>query len=233
MKLSKRFTQIVAVLFCVLIVVSFSSCNRVEYFETTGWYCTHDEFQLYCDLYKAKIEELKSIYGIECDDKEEKRLYIDSDVSVYEINMFNDEFTIIIRFNNGEELAFYKIDLYYYGDSAASRENFENQRSLVNFINDFTNYVAFDTKTDKNYFEVLYNECKKSDGKPTVNYSYQYDSSASNNYHYDSVVGNIGYSVTLNYNAYGEYYKMQGDSNCMAFCNHYRFDGLLKPIDIS
>ena len=32
MKLSKRFTQIVAVLFCLLIVVSFSSCN------STYWY---------------------------------------------------------------------------------------------------------------------------------------------------------------------------------------------------
>ena len=135
--------------------------------------------------------------------------------------MFNDEFTIIIRFNNGEELAFYKIDLYYYGDSAASRENFENQRSLVNFINDFTNYVAFDTKTDKNYFEALYYECCEE------------KTFASNYYHYDSIVGNVGYYICLNTDAFDYYYKMQEDGDCMAICNCYRFEGLLKSIDIS
>ena len=216
--------KIISVL--LLFVIFLTSCNRVEYFETTGWNCTDENFQTYYrGLYKAKIAELKELYDLTFSEKESEEYN-----SKYQLCLYNDDFTIQIKFANGEELACYQIDLFYYGDSEASRKDYEKQRPLVNFINDFTNYVAFDTKTDKNYFEALYNECKKSKGKPTVIYSYQYDSIASNIYHYDSVVGNIGYSVTLNYNAYGEYYKMQGNSDCMAFCNHYSFYGLLKPI---
>ena len=67
MKLSKRFTQIVAVLFCVLIVVSFSSCNstywyryipstndlyaeiRPDYFPQSIWICNDPQINLVVD----------------------------------------------------------------------------------------------------------------------------------------------------------------------------------------
>lgn len=201
----------------LLFVIFLTSCNRVEYFEQSGWNCTDVIFQTYYNnLYKVKIAELKEIYNLRFSEQESKELN-----GNYQLYLYNDDFTIQIKFANGEKLAFYRIDLFYYGDSEVSRKDYEKQRSLVNFINDFTNYVAFDTKTDKNYFEALYYECCEE------------KTFASNYYHYDSIVGNVGYYICLNTDAFDYYYKMQEDGDCMAICNCYRFEGLLKPIDIS
>ena len=209
--------KIISVL--LIFVIFLTSCNRVQYYETASWNCTHDNFQTYYyDLYKAKIAELKSLYNIECEEVEEKSVYESSGREFYEMILFNDEFTIRINFANEVELAFYQIYLFYYGDLDASRGDYEKQRPLVNFVNIFTNYVAFDTKTDKNHFEALYYEC--SEGK----------SYASNMYHYDSAIGNVGYSVALNIDE-GYYYKMQKNDDYVAACNRYHFEGLLKPID--
>ena len=206
--------KIISVL--LLVVIFLTSCNRVEYFEQAGWNATEENFQTdYYYAYMAKTEELKVLHNIECH-IEEKFFQ-----KGYYIYLYNDDFTIGIRFLNSEKLAFYRIDLFYYGDSEASRKDYEKQRPLVNFINDFTNYVAFDTKTDKNHFEALYYEC--SEEEPFT----------SNYYHYDSIVGNVGYYISLNTNAFGYYYKLQEDDDCMAICNCYRFEGLLKPIDVS
>ena len=196
-----------------MFVALLFSCNRVEYYEKSEWHCTQEEFRgHYYDIYTEKIEELKYVYGIVCHKEEE---FFQKGYYIY---LYRDDFTIVIKFLNDNDLAFYNVDLYYYGDFDASRDDYKKQRSLVNFVNDFTNYVAFDTKTDKNYFESLYNECNK--GEPF----------ASNKYHYDSIVGNVGYDVMLNTDAFSYYYKMQKNNNCIAVCNCYRFEGLLKPI---
>ena len=199
----------------LIFVIFLTSCNHVEYFEKTGWNATEENFRTdYYYAYIAKTEELKVLHNIEW--------YVEDEFfpKGYYVYLYDDHFTITIRFLEDGGLGFYCIDLYYYGDSNASREDFEKQRPLVNFINDFTNYVAFDTKTDKNHFEALYYEC--SEGK----------SYASNMYHYDSAIGNVGYSVALKIDK-GYYHKMQKNDDYVAICNRYHFEGLLKPIDIS
>ena len=226
MKINKKVLFVplaVVVLYCC-IVASLFVIMAVEddekYAESSGWKCEEKDFYgKYAVSYQNKIEELMSLYEIEASVISEKR-NIDED-NIVEIYIYNDIFTVKIFFANRGLYADYKVNLFFYGSETTDLDDYETHRHLVQFINDLTKYVAYDTRSDErdNHFEALYLECKEKE-RDTSGYVY----------HFDHTVGNVGYYVGMKKDNFGYYYKMQKNSDIKISSNSFSFEGLLKPL---
>ena len=199
---------------------SLSGCIGTSYYSKSGW---NSKMELsyfetvYYEHYKEKIEELKELYGIEVETLEER---YGEDSNLLYIYLYNTLYTIKILVSPE---GYYKIGLYYYDDYYFGKTekvaDYEEIKNVVNFINVFTNYEAFDTVREENCFERLYKEsCASEKG------------SASFHYHYDSDVGNVGYTVET-YSTWGNYYyMMRKNSDTEIRCTALGFNGVLKPL---
>lgn len=192
--------------------------NYEEYYQTTGWSYEEEEFDnVYIEKCINKLQELKGLYNIDCSELIEHKDHY------YDVYLYNDLFTIKILLSYGKSYGKYSICLYYYGDEEHPLEDYESQKNLVNLVNDFTNYASFDSKTDQNHFERLHMESvQKSSGD---------HSSASDKYHFDHVIGYVGYSAGVYCNNGGYYYKVQKNSELDVLSNNYAFDGILKRLE--
>ena len=85
-----------------------------------------------------------------------------------------------------------------------------------------TNAVAFDTKADGNHFEQLYMQCKEQNVPGSKGIT--------DLYHFDQIVGDIGYRIRIESETYGYYYKMQKNKELEILSNRFTFNGLLKPL---
>ena len=196
--------------------------NQIElsYIRSSNWDCDMETFNSqYCLLYDQKLQELKNTYQLDCEEIIERS---ESGVSFF---LYNDCFTIIIGCSANDLYGTYKVELYYYNQNQDELYDYENQRALVNFINDFTNYVGFDVRSKSNQFELLYQNCLTIDkGEPIY---------SSNCYHFDNFIGNVGYVVDfdLEGDRFPYYYRMEENSDLRMPSVYYSFDGLLKPMD--
>ncbi|MBO7305068.1 MAG: hypothetical protein J6V09_07605 [Clostridia bacterium] len=201
-------------------IVGFESREDAKYAKASGWNCSQEEFcGEYIALYKAKIQELRILCGIDCN-VDIKQSNSDGN-NILSVNLYNDEFTIVAYFANFGMYGDYSVDLYYYGINSADLDDYEKYRNLVDFINELTMYAAYDTKTEENcnHFAKLHYECIQQELK---NNSYMY--------HFDHIVGDVGYSVGLKKDNYGYYYKMQKNSSVNILANSFSFKGILKPL---
>lgn len=201
-------------------IVGFESREDAKYAKASGWNCSQEKFcDEYAALYKAKIQELKTTYEIDCNEDIEQ--YNSGNDNILTVNLYNDEFTIVMRFGNFGLYGGYYVDLYYYGSDSGDLDDYGNYKHLVDFINDLTTYVAYDTRSEEsdNHFEKLHDECIQLELK---NNSYMY--------HFDHIVGDVGYSVGLKKDNYGYYYKMQKNSSVNILSNSFSFEGILKPL---
>ena len=211
------------IILCIILFFSsllMSSCG-MEYAKDSGWNRDIQNFDTkYVEFYKDKVAELKEKYSIDCVEKWEQK---DGDAGecILTASLYSDSYTICLLFANRRHFGDFEVKLYYYGENEESLSDYESQRPLVSFINDLTKYVAFDNKIegDENHFERLYNECHK-----------QSQSVASYIYHFDDLVGYVGYGVGVSKDNYGYYYKMEKNSELEILANSFVFEGLLKPI---
>ena len=203
---------------------SVSSCSFMDrllggdedYYKQSNWECTDEEFStVYYDLYQAKIDELKQVYQIECE-----TLVEHPEDRVYYIYLYSDIFTINFDFYNCNGYGSIKAKLYYFETANTSLDDYESQKPYVDFLNDFINYAGFDTITDNNQFEVLYQAGTTGSEREDK----------SNFYHYDSLVGNVGYYTILDYDGGGWYYRAEKNKECNLISNVFAFEGLLKPL---
>ena len=137
--------------------------------------------------------------------------------------IYSEDYTIVIFLGNSArgEVGFYDLYLYYYNDDRLNG-NYDVIKPVVEFANEITNILAYDTQTEENQFEKLYYEALSSD-----------DKFASNYYHFDNSVGNVGYLVFLKpeFSETGYYYMLQKKGSLKP-CFYFRFEGLLKPFDV-
>ena len=191
-----------------------------DYIKSSNWNCTNEEFvEEYIEYYNSKIEELKAFYGIECLEIV-KMLEHDNDI-IYIKQFYNDEVTIEVLFANRGLYGDYWVELYYFSENIDDLNNYEKQKKYVDFANDLTNAVAFDTKADGNHFEQLYMQCKEQTdpgGKGITDL-----------YHFDEFVGDVGYKVGVQLDTKGYYYKMQKNKELEILANEFSFNGILKP----
>ena len=83
-------------------------------------------------------------------------------------------------------------------------QHIKSQKNLVDFINELTHFVAYDTRKEEadNHFEKLYFECieESCTGK---NY----------NYHFDDFIGHVGYDVELS--NFGINHRFLSPTSCL------------------
>ena len=142
-----------------------------------------------------------------------------------EIYLYSEKFTIYISATNcGGIYGSLDVKLCYFGDMDAPISEYSSQQNLIDFINDFVRYVGYDTKHDENdnHFERLYNECVAGEEKKN---------SARYAYHFDNLVGELGYYVYLNDSSYTYLYQMPIEDDQKIHANCFIFKGLLKTQD--
>ena len=229
--MKRLFKLIILILICLF---SLTSCLELindaynafdknsQYYKGTGWDCDAESFKVrYYELYESKIRQLISQYGLDA----QFDMFIedlgdgDSKVIVW-IHLYTEEYTYRFRFANIGWVGHYDAELYCY-DIKNKNDDYSKLAHLVDVINDFTDYVAYDTKTEANRFESLFSEALQTD----VGF-------ASDVYHEDSLIGSVGYIINLNYNG-GYYYMMEENDELDLNCHRFEFKGLLKPLEIS
>lgn len=177
-----------------------------DYAFEPGWYCQHNEFEgLYYDLMCSKIDELESKYDLDFERSVEKKEYDTLDEIVLITKLSNDVATVKIEMINRVELAKFEIVLFFHSSDEYPKEDYEAQRPYVDFINDFTNFAAYDTKNEEgNFFEILYNRCDV-ESEHTAEWI-----------HFDDLIGNVGYN-----------FYIDNDNDCYRYL--YTFEGVMKP----
>ena len=134
------------------------------------------------------------------------------------ICLYSEEYTFVFTLTNIGWYGGYDANLYYY-DVESKDKDYAEFAHLVNLLNDFTNYVAYDTKNEENHFELLFNEASQA----AMGF-------ASDEYHHDSLIGSVSYSVNLDHKS-GYYYMMEKDNELEMDCYRFQFKGLLKPLE--
>ena len=214
----KKILKIVCLIFAIIFL---NSCYDNYYFKDAKWNCDNETFlSYYDDIYYKKICDLKEKYSISCQDKKEIENRDSQGVRI-SYYLYNEIFTIELILTSDIDYSKVIAYLYYYGEETPSKEykDFEN---IVNLLNDFVNYVSYDAKTDKNYFETLYNEAINK--KENLYASY--------NMHFDHTIGNLYYLVQLDSPKGGGYYYMLEKNEALEKENYrFEFRGLLKPIE--
>lgn len=186
---------------------SYTSPNR--------WNGSTDDFQeQYLAQYTEIVEECKSKNNLACS----QEIVLD-DPTLIRFLLYTDEFTIHMDF-----CLFYSargrlfVNLYYYGEDASSLYEYEEQAALVCFITDVIEACAYEPETDKAYFPSLYDKVIQDDTNRV----------ATEEIHYDEIVGPLGYEVWALYDGAAGLYKGTARDTDGLACNRYRFLGLLK-----
>lgn len=191
---------------------------EMAYYWWSNWgHCDTETFSnVYMPLYMNKVDELISEKELDC---EILITSLNDDPRSHVIYIYNNEFTIELNMYNNPTGGFaeYKGTLFYYGDENGFGD-YEDFKPMVDFLNDFTNYAAYDARAGQNQFERLYNEILES-GHRSRTYKL----------HFDTFVGEVKYVVNLA-TEHGYYYMAQHDSTIDKECYTFYFDGLLKPL---
>ena len=195
-----------------------------EYEKATGWSCSNEEFaDVYYAEYLAIVDTLWQKYGITCEKEIEEWHGENGALDGFTIEFHNDVAMVSITFNNHNSYGTFRIRLNYFGNDEAPFSDYESQRIYVEFINELTHSVAYDTRQEEcaNHFEKMFFEnLQITDGHPASNYYY----------HFDDLVGSVGY-VVVNDTFVDGSNKMQGDPDIDYPCSIFEFEGLLKPIE--
>lgn len=228
MKIFLKFMSLILVcLFALSSCISFCEDlynaldTNSQYYLGAGWNVDDETFASeYYDLYLNKIQSLKEKYELDCLIHIERSSLNEegNDKNKLVVFLYCEKYTILFEFTNCHDLGYYDAELYYYGDTQPS-EDYSDFSPLVEFINDITNYAAYDAKTESNRFEELYYEAVVDDD----------NNCAMDEYHHDSIIGGVYYLVNLNYiDEY--YYMLQHDSSFAKKAYDFRFNGILKPL---
>ena len=213
----------VIVLFIVpLVAIIYNNESNASYYLSSGWNCDNEKFKtMYLNRYGEKISELKTLYNLHFEEKLEVILNEEYDGITLVFSLYCEEYTIIFKLASFGDLGTVDANVYYFCDDANKCE-LENIQALLSLTNEFINYVSFDSIKDGNEFVRLFAESKsKPDGE-------QFES---NRYHYDSMIGNIGYYVCLIPKDWSYYYMTKGDDEAGKYGFRFTFEGLLQPFD--
>lgn len=214
---------IVIIVFAFIIVAFILVDHFIEtrYINGVNWNVDNETFESEnVVFYNEEILRLMNKYSLDCTLHTEKN-YNENGKLIYDFYLYCEDYTIVINMVNGYELGFYKIAVYYYNDNRLNN-NYNDIQPVVDFANEITNIIAYDTKMNENQFEKLYYDALNSEKKYATNY-----------YHFDNIVGNVGYKVDVRENtgslSSGYYYMLQKEHVAKS-CYVFEFDGVLKQL---
>lgn len=198
------------------------------YYLGANWDCNTEAFIAeYQPLYLEEIERLRNKYHLDMETTISAEHVKRSEDSLWkyrlEVYIYDERCSIRLLFTDieykNETQGYYKANLYYYG-SENGFGDYEDFKPMVEFLNDITNYTAYDARADQNHFERLYYEAVQNEGKHS-----------SWEIHFDNTIGNVRYLVQLaNENVGGYHYMALKDESIKKNCYHFNFEGLLKAL---
>lgn len=157
-------------------------------------------------------------YNLSCELNVEQDYDEESKSLEYNFFLYTDDYTVRLHFSNQNWIGYYSGTVYYYDIERNNVDYEEDIKPLTSFLNDFSAYVAYDTKSREDSFDILYETAKNSDngwGHDII--------------HFDNWIGYVDYIVDLTYEA-GYYYMANRDTSITKECYKFKFSGLLTPI---
>ena len=164
MQLLKALVKlIICIIVCSLTLTSCMSAvndfynamdKNSQYYKGAGWDCDAESFETqYSELYEKEMQLLLSQYNIDPQfDMSVESL--ENEKNKINICLYSEEYTFVFALTNIGWYGGYNANLYYY-DVESKDKDYAEFAHLVNLLNDFTNYVAYDTKNEENHFELL------------------------------------------------------------------------------
>lgn len=196
---------------CALVYIS----SAYQYHDRTNWDCDTEEFvEKYHALYLEKIDYLKNKYALDCISFVER----ERDGDKFSIYLYCERYTLHFIVNRLDSYGLYDGHLYYYGDETGYGE-YKDFKPMVDLLNDFTNYAAYDAETGKNMFEQLYYEALSNEDRCSNYEIYTRE-----------VAYEVLYSVDLAYRLGGYDYMLRKGVDLEKDCYYFRFEGLLKAL---
>ena len=146
----------VAITFWLLVFVAFvvlfiTSLPPSDYEKASGWKCDQATFETeYLEMYVEKIEELEEKYDLNFERNIEFKYN-----HAFEIRLSAEESFISFEMANGKNMGCLYAKLQLYPKNGQEIEDLDPE-SHLKFLNDFVHFAGYDTKPDKNNFELLY-----------------------------------------------------------------------------
>ena len=150
-----------------------------DYHKSSNWSCDIEKFSNeYYPFYLQELERLKIKHGLSFEINE--RVVEDDDDIEFIVDLTSNEYQIRLSFYNSyttyNNYSEYSVHLNCYN----AFNDYSELAPLVEFINDITNFAAYDTIADENRFETLYKEA--------ISLSNPH---ASDKYHFDHLIGYV------------------------------------------
>ena len=212
---------------CCFLVSDCLFSNDSEYYLSSGWNCEEGEFEeVYTKVYSEKISALKEKYNIECEEKID--IYYREKDCRMDITLCNERFTLrVVLRDDFEDFGSLSVTLACFDGEEHSIDDYSSHEDIINLANEFIRDVGYDVKSEEseNHFARLYTEIKEK------------NSYGSYYYHFDEILGYVGYDVSLKLSGYGFYYDYINRDNrdenveIKKIANVFEFDGILKPLE--
>ena len=219
--MKKRILCFLSILFVSLIMISCTSYPtkpRWNYYKEPGWNCDNETFMgEYKDKYYAKICELKQKYNMECYELVETE--ISGNYGTIICYLYCETYTFKFDIDNCNDYGYCDLVLYYYGEENEPID-YSDCKNLVDFLNEFTNYVAYDTIKEYNCYEKLYYQ--------NIQNNTEYESEW---IYFDNMVGNVKYVFEPKYKSAGYWYMLGKDSTVEKTCYKFMFEGITIPLE--
>jgi hypothetical protein len=173
--------KIAAFLILFFVCISCIGCFDNEYSDSSNWAISDIEFlDEYFDCYITNIDSIAGGFD----------LGLTQEISIEDENRFNvsysddDEIVKFYFLNDTGGFGWYRSDYCYFNENKEVLFDYSRYFTILSFVSDVNALVAFDYQGDERTYQELYE-----------NYLVQGPNTFY--YHFDSVVGNIGYLVTI------------------------------------
>ena len=199
----------------MLILILLMDVTDGNYYKMSNWNMSDEEFlEEYVKECEFKLDELMNVYEPEYI-KDIEVTSLDNGDSRCVIHLYNEQFTLELTLRDVGFYGSLNASLYFFGGEAERKD----EQVLLAVLNGFVRYFGFDTKNDEseNHFERLRSEAV-NEGLTHGSYYY----------HFDEMVGDVGYSVILQNSHFGYYYKMEKNADIAIVANRYYFEGVLN-----
>ncbi len=171
--------KVVGFLVLILFVIPCIGCTDNDYRDSSNWNVEDAEFMDdYYYFYITNIDAIANGYNLGLTQE-----IIVEDVNRFTVSYYDDDEIIRFSFlNSTGGYGMFRSRYYYFNAEMEKLFDFSRYSTLLSFVSDVNAFVAFDYQGDSSTYQELYNN----------NLGHE---SNTDYYHFDSVVGNIGYWV--------------------------------------
>ena len=166
----RKLKIVLASIISIICVVVLSGCSflfdfinfEYDYCKSSNWDCetNQDFFERYVPLYERRINKVEE-YGLQYTIQTK----ISEEYGWVEYTLFDDNNTLIFRFDNEPGFGMIKVNFYYFSENEDDLKEYSEISNTVAFIYYIMKNVCFDLKGNEKTFEDLFNEALSEESK--------------------------------------------------------------------